>query len=48
MLANGRVLLIQGSGNDPDLFAARTFTTTEWDPIADTFTDIPTPSTPDV
>ena len=43
LLANGHVLLIQGSGNDPDLFDAGTFTTTEWDPIANTFTAIDTP-----
>ncbi len=43
LLPNGHVLLIQGSGNNPDLFAAGTFTTTEWDPVANTFRSIPTP-----
>ncbi|MEP6624758.1 MAG: galactose oxidase, partial [Acidimicrobiia bacterium] len=43
LLKNGHVLLIQGSGNDPDLFAAGTFSTTEWDPVANTFRSIPTP-----
>ena len=43
LLKNGHVLLIQGSGNDADLFAAGTFTTTEWDPVANTFRSIPTP-----
>ena len=43
LLNNGHVLLIQGSGNDPTLFAAGTFTTTEWDPVANTFSSIPTP-----
>ena len=44
LLNNGHVLLIQGSGNDPNLFAAGTFTTTEWDPVLNTFRTIPTPS----
>lgn len=43
LLRNGHVLLIQGSGNDPDRFEAGTFTTTEWDPVANTFRSIPTP-----
>lgn len=43
LLKNGHVLLIQGSGNDPNLFAANTFTTTEWNPVANTFRTIPTP-----
>jgi Domain of unknown function (DUF1929)./Glyoxal oxidase N-terminus. len=43
LLKNGHVLLIQGSGADPNLFAAGTFTTTEWDPVANTFRSIPTP-----
>src|SRR4051812_22268944 len=43
LLKNGHVLLIQGSGNDPNVFAAGTFTTTEWDPVANTFRSIPTP-----
>ncbi len=44
LLNNGHVLLIQGSGNDPNTFAAGTFTTTEWDPVQNTFRTIPTPS----
>ena len=43
LLSNGHVLLIQGSGNDRDLFAAGTFKTTEWDPVKNTFRSIPTP-----
>ena len=43
LLNNGHVLLIQGSGNDANLFAAGTFTTTEWDPVRNTFRSIPTP-----
>jgi hypothetical protein len=43
LLPNGHVLLVQGSGNDPDLFAAGTFTTTEWDPVANTFESVDTP-----
>ena len=38
------MLLIQGSGNDPATFAAGTFSTVEWDPVANTFRSIPTPS----
>ncbi len=43
LLSNGSVLLIQGSGNDPELFAAGTFKTTEWDPVKNTFRSIATP-----
>ena len=43
LLPNGHVLLIQGSGNDPDLFAAGTFTSTDWNPVTNTFKTIPTP-----
>ncbi len=43
LLNNGHVLLIQGSGNDPNAFAAGTFTTTEWDPAQNTFRTIATP-----
>lgn len=43
LLPNGHVLLIQGSGNDPDIFAAGTFTSTDWDPVANTFTNVSTP-----
>ena len=44
LLKNGHVLLIQGSGNDPDTFAAGTFSSTEWNPVDGTFRSIPTPS----
>ncbi|HEX8972003.1 galactose oxidase early set domain-containing protein, partial [Oryzihumus sp.] len=44
MLNNGKVLLIAGSGNDPTAFAAGTFKTTLWDPVANSFTDIATPA----
>ncbi|WP_214107769.1 glyoxal oxidase [Acrocarpospora catenulata] len=43
LLHNGKVLLIAGSGNDPDAFAAGTFTTSVFDPATGTFTDVPTP-----
>ncbi len=43
LLKNGNVLLIEGSGNDPDLFAAGTFKTTEWNPTTNTFRSVATP-----
>jgi len=43
LLHDGRVLLVAGSGNDGNAFAAGTFTTTVWDPSDDSYTDIPTP-----
>lgn len=43
LLRTGKVLLIAGSGNDPNQFAAGTFKTTEWDPATNTFTSVPTP-----
>lgn len=43
LLKNGNVLLIQGSGNDPNLFAAGTFKTTEWNPVQNTFRSVSTP-----
>ncbi|MGW1798496.1 galactose oxidase-like domain-containing protein [Streptomyces sp. NPDC001984] len=44
LLRNGKVLLIAGSGNDPDAFAAGSFKTTVFDPVNYTYTDVPTPS----
>lgn len=43
LLHNGKVLLIAGSGNDKDAFDAGTFKTSLFDPVANTYTDIPTP-----
>ncbi|GAA1010656.1 hypothetical protein Aple_029680 [Acrocarpospora pleiomorpha] len=44
LLHTGKVLLIAGSGNDIDLFQAGSFKTTLYDPVAGTFTDVPTPA----
>jgi Domain of unknown function (DUF1929)/Glyoxal oxidase N-terminus len=44
LMRNGDVLMIAGSGNDPDAFAAGTFTSAVYDPRAGTFQQIPTPS----
>lgn len=43
LLKNGNVLLLQGSGNDPELFAAGIFATTEWNPVTNTFQSVSTP-----
>ncbi len=43
VLKNGKVLLIAGSGNDANAFAAGTFKATVWDPIANTFTTLNVP-----
>jgi hypothetical protein len=43
LLPDGKVLLIEGSANNPTQFANGTFKTSVWDPIANTFTDVPTP-----
>ncbi|MEV6207909.1 galactose oxidase early set domain-containing protein [Kitasatospora sp. NPDC051914] len=43
VLSNGKVLLMAGSGNDPDLFAAGTFTSAVYDPQNGSFTVVPTP-----
>lgn len=43
LLRDGRVLLIAGSGNDPSAFAAGTFKTSVWNPMNNTFLDVPTP-----
>lgn len=44
LLNTGKILIMAGSGNDPMAFAAGTFTTSLWDPVAGTFTAVPTPS----
>lgn len=44
LLRNGKVLLIAGSGNDTAAFSAGTFTTTVFDPVANTFQNVPTPA----
>ncbi|MBT2417915.1 DUF1929 domain-containing protein [Streptomyces sp. ISL-22] len=43
VLHNGKVLLIAGSGNDPEKFAAGTFTSAVYDPQNGTYRQIPTP-----
>ncbi|MEV6654196.1 galactose oxidase-like domain-containing protein [Streptomyces sp. NPDC051219] len=43
VLHNGKVLLIAGSGNDPTMFAAGTFTSAVYDPANGSFKTIPTP-----
>ena len=43
LLPDGKVLLIEGSAPDATQFAAGTFKTSVWDPVANTFTDVPTP-----
>ncbi|MDI6101789.1 galactose oxidase early set domain-containing protein [Actinoplanes sp. NEAU-A12] len=43
VLRNGDVLLIAGSGNDPDAFAAKTFKTAIYKPGTGRFTAVPTP-----
>lgn len=43
LLRDGRILLIAGSGNDANNFAAGTFTTHVWDPVTNQMTQIPTP-----
>ncbi len=44
LLRDGRVLLIAGSGNDANAFAAGTFKSSVWNPATNTFLDVPTPS----
>jgi hypothetical protein len=44
VLKNGKILLIAGSGNDESAFAAGTFTSAVYDPVAGTYKVIPTPS----
>ncbi|NJC72538.1 DUF1929 domain-containing protein [Planosporangium thailandense] len=43
VLNNGNVLLIAGSGNDPNQFAAGTFKTALYQPKTGTFISVPTP-----
>ncbi|GAA3064745.1 hypothetical protein GCM10020000_55480 [Streptomyces olivoverticillatus] len=43
VLHNGKVLLVAGSGNDPDLFKAGTFTSAVYDPRTGGMKTIPTP-----
>jgi hypothetical protein len=43
LLRDGRVLMVAGSGNDADAFAAGTFRTTVWNPATGQFTAVPTP-----
>ncbi len=43
LLKDGRVLMMAGSGNDANNFAAGTFKTSVWNPSNNTFKDIPTP-----
>ncbi len=43
LLNDGRLLLVAGSGNDGNQFAAGTFRTVVWNPEDNTFTEIPTP-----
>jgi hypothetical protein len=41
VLYTGKVLLVEGSGNDQLRFDARTFSSTLWDPVTDTFRKVP-------
>lgn len=43
LLHTGKVLMVAGSGNDRNSFAAGTFKTSLWDPATDTYKEIPTP-----
>ncbi|MEV5814767.1 galactose oxidase early set domain-containing protein [Streptomyces mutabilis] len=43
VLHNGKVLLIAGSGNDPEMFEAGTFTSAVYDPQTGDYRTIPTP-----
>lgn len=44
LLRDGRVLLIAGSGNDAAQFAAGTFRAVIWDPVDNSFDELPTPN----
>lgn len=44
VLHNGKVLLVAGSGNNPAMFAAGTFTSAVYDPKTGSFKTIPTPA----
>ena len=43
VLNNGKVLLIAGSGNDPEMFEAGTFTSAVYDPRDGSYRTVPTP-----
>ena len=43
LLPNGKVLLVAGSGNNQAMFEAGTLKASLWDPVANTFADIPVP-----
>ncbi|MCC3766685.1 DUF1929 domain-containing protein [Streptomyces sp. UNOC14_S4] len=43
VLRNGKVLLVAGSGNDPELFKTGTFTSAVYDPKSGSMKTIPTP-----
>lgn len=43
LLRDGRLLLVAGSGNDSQSFAAGSFTTKVWDPVTGATIDVPTP-----
>ncbi|GHF58950.1 hypothetical protein GCM10010218_45420 [Streptomyces mashuensis] len=43
LLRTGKVLLIAGSGNDEKQFRAGTFRSVLWDPVRNTFKNVPTP-----
>lgn len=43
LLRDGRLLLIAGSGNDPNEFTSGSFKASVWDPVANTFTNLTTP-----
>lgn len=43
LLDNGKVLLVAGSGNSVDNFAAGTFKASVWDPVSNTFTTLNVP-----
>ncbi|MDI3421160.1 radical copper oxidase GlxA [Streptomyces luteolus] len=44
LLHTGKVLLIAGSGNNAKMFDAKTFRTVLWDPVKNTFENVPTPA----
>ena len=44
VLSNGKILFMAGSGNDPNAFEMKNFTSTIWDPRSNTWTDVPTPA----
>jgi hypothetical protein len=44
LLHTGKVLLVAGSGNDAKQFDSKTFRSVLWDPVKNTFKNIPTPN----